>query len=45
MTLEQWELYRLSVADQMPDSPSKAAILNAINHNLTMLKRQPEGRP
>jgi hypothetical protein len=44
MTLEQWELYRLSVAERMPDSPYRTAVLNAIKHSLMMLKRQTDNR-
>ena len=42
MTLKQWELYRLSVAEQMPNSAYKTAVLNAITHSLMMLERHPE---
>ena len=35
----QWELYRLSVAEGMPDSAYKTAVLAGIAHKLKMLDR------
>lgn len=37
MNERQFELYRLSVAEQMPDSPHKSAVINAIKHKLMRL--------
>jgi len=34
MTERQWELYRLSIVEQMPESPYKKAVINAIKHKL-----------
>ena len=35
----RWELYRLSVAECMPESDYKAAVLAGIAHKLKMLDR------
>jgi hypothetical protein len=35
----RWELYRLSVAEKMPDSDYKTAVLTGIAHKLKMLDR------
>jgi hypothetical protein len=40
MTERQWELYRLSVVDQWPESAHKAAVIAAIKHKLITLARQ-----
>jgi len=40
MNERQFELYRLSVGEQMPNSPYKAAVINAINHKLMMLDQE-----
>ncbi len=40
MNEEQWERYRLSVVEQTPDSPYKAAVLEGIKHKLMTLARQ-----
>ena len=40
MTERQWELYRLSVVDEWPESPHKAAVIGAIRHKLMILARQ-----
>ena len=37
MNERQYELYRLSQVEQMPDSPLKDALMQAIRHKLTML--------
>jgi hypothetical protein len=37
MTERQWELYRLSVVQRMPDSDYKTAVLAGITYKLTML--------
>ena len=39
MTERQWELYRLSVVEKMPESDYKTAVLAAIAHKLEMLER------
>jgi len=39
MTERQWELYRRSVVERMPDSDCKAAVLAGIAHKLKMLDR------
>jgi hypothetical protein len=44
MTERQWELYRLSVVEQMPDSPYKKAVIDAIKHKLMTLDRQEAAR-
>jgi hypothetical protein len=48
----QWEIYRRSVAEGMPDSDYKNAVLAGIAHTLMRLdsieasrSRLPEGRP
>ena len=35
----QWKLYRLSVAEGMPDSAHKTAVLAGFAHKLKMLDR------
>jgi hypothetical protein len=40
MTERQWEFYRLSVVEEWPDSPYKAAVIGAIKHKLMTLARQ-----
>jgi hypothetical protein len=40
MTERQWELYRLSVVDEWPESPYKAAVIGAIKHKLMILDLQ-----
>jgi hypothetical protein len=40
MTERQWELYRLSVVDEWPESPHKAAVIGAIKHKLMILALQ-----
>jgi hypothetical protein len=40
MTERQWELYRLSVVDEWPESPYKAAVIGAIKHKLMILALQ-----
>ena len=37
MTERDWELYRLSVAESMPDSPYKLAVIEGIRQKLEML--------
>jgi hypothetical protein len=37
MNERQWEFYRLSVVEGLPDSPLKRALLGAIQHKLTTL--------
>jgi hypothetical protein len=37
MTELQWELYRLSVVEEWPESPHKAAVIGAIKHKLMIL--------
>jgi hypothetical protein len=39
MTERQWELYRRSVVERMPDSDYKVAVLAGIEHKLMMLDR------
>jgi hypothetical protein len=39
MMERQWELYRRSVIERMPDSDYKSAVLAAIEHRLMMLDR------
>jgi hypothetical protein len=39
MTERQWELYRLSVVERMPDSDYKTAALAGIAHKLEMPDR------
>ena len=36
----QWELYRLSVVEEWPESPYKAAVIGAIKHKLMILALQ-----
>jgi hypothetical protein len=38
MTERHWELYRLSVAEQWPDSPYKAATIAGIRHKLRAIE-------
>lgn len=40
MTERQWEFYRLSVVEEWPDSPHKAAVIAAIKYKLMTLARQ-----
>lgn len=40
MTEQQWELYRLSVVEEWPESPYKAAVIEAIKHKLKILALQ-----
>jgi hypothetical protein len=40
MTERQWELYRLSVVKETPESPRKAAVIRAIEHKLMTLDLQ-----
>jgi hypothetical protein len=43
----QWELYRRSVVERMPDSEYKSAVLAGIEHHLTRLdsiEASPSGR-
>ena len=40
MAEQQWEFYRLSVVEEWPDSPYKAAVIGAIKHKLMTLARQ-----
>jgi hypothetical protein len=40
MTERQWELYRLSVVAEWPESPHKAAVIAAIKHKLMILALQ-----
>ncbi len=44
MTERDWELYRLSVVEQLPEGPYKDAIIGGIKHKLTLLDQQ-ELRP
>ena len=37
MTERQWEFYRLSVVEEWPESPHKAAVIGAIKHKLMIL--------
>jgi hypothetical protein len=37
MTERQWELYRRSVVETMPDSDYRTAVLTGITHRLMML--------
>ena len=39
MTERQWELYRLSVANRMPESDYKTVVFAAITHKLKTLDR------
>src|SRR6202521_2431012 len=46
MTEQQWEFYRLSVVEEWPDSPYKAAVIGAIKHKLAREGiHPPTGRP
>jgi hypothetical protein len=38
MTERQWELYRLSVAEEWPDSPYKTATIAGIRHKLAAIE-------
>jgi hypothetical protein len=38
MTERDWELYRLSVAESMPDSLYKKAVIEGIRHKLEVLE-------
>ena len=40
MNERQWELYRLSVVEEWPGSPYKAAVIGAIKHKLMILDLQ-----
>jgi len=40
MTERQWELYRLSVVEEWPESTHKAAVVGAIKHKLMILALQ-----
>jgi hypothetical protein len=40
MTEQQWELYRLRVVDEWPESPHKSAVIGAIKHKLMTLAVQ-----
>jgi hypothetical protein len=40
MTEQQWEFYRLSVVEEWPESPHKAAVIGAIKHKLMILALQ-----
>jgi hypothetical protein len=40
MTERQWELYRLSVVAEWPESPHKEAVIGAIKHKLMILALQ-----
>jgi len=37
MDERQWEFYRMSVVEGLPDSPLKRALLSAIRHKLRMI--------
>lgn len=37
MTEREWELYRLSVVQQQPESPHKDTVIAGIRHKLKML--------
>jgi hypothetical protein len=39
MSERDWELYRLSVVESMPDSPYKMAVIEGIRHKMEMLER------
>jgi hypothetical protein len=42
MTERDWELYRLSVVDRMPEGPYKDAVIAGIKHKLKLLdQREP----
>jgi hypothetical protein len=38
MNERQWELYRLSVAEEWPDSPYKTATIIGIRHKLAVIE-------
>jgi hypothetical protein len=38
MNERQWELYRLTVAEEWPDSPYKAATIIGIRHRLAVIE-------
>jgi hypothetical protein len=40
MTEQQWELYRLSVVEEWPESPRKTAVIGAIKYKLMILALQ-----
>jgi len=44
VTERQWELYRWSVVESLPDSPFKTAVLEAIKHRLLMLDLEEASR-
>jgi hypothetical protein len=44
MTERDWELYRLSVAESMPDSPYKKAVIDGIRHKLEVLEEDTPAR-
>jgi hypothetical protein len=44
MTERDWELYRLSVVEQLPEGPYRDAIIGGIKHKLILLGQQ-ELRP
>ena len=44
MTERQWELYRLSIVESMPDSAYKRAVLEGIRHKLRMLEMEETSR-
>jgi hypothetical protein len=37
MTERAWDLYRLSIAEQLPESAYKAAVIAGIKHRLHLL--------
>jgi len=45
MTEKQWELYRLSVAENMPESPYKKATIEGIRHKLRILEMRESSLP
>ena len=40
VTERQWELYRLSVVEEWPESPHKAAVIGAIKHKLMIVAQE-----
>jgi hypothetical protein len=40
MTERQFELYRLSVVENMPDSPYKRAVIEGIQHKLKTIEME-----
>lgn len=40
MTERDWELYRLSVVEQLPEGPYKDAVIAGIKHKLHMLDQR-----